>query len=516
MARQPLNPSCDRWVLTLFFFCRIARNLPRLEALDLSNVPSEDDDSANDPTWLAYLSTLEDLSSQPKIMEKYYLRYFSCFTDPSSHKVHPPVIEQDTANSSIKLREDAQHRMNVERPDGIIENSEPFLWRLMQAESDYRARSGEALPEELRKLEAAISESHLCGRLKWIGVRDWRLKPESKHVCRLAERHCNSLVTFSIRGDYDRDHHSDEVSSVHHHVCSFIGGVANTIPTTVKTIELRLTVPFIEQFLRTLKLTNPHVRRVGIDLGAWVQVYPLRVGTPTLADNAIRDKAVAVARQKRCDTYEVAHGKIFEKKSMWHLPAHDSSAGQDEYAKEQIYKIKQRNFYRNVSGTVVRSTPVKQRMPKDPIDRQSGLKCDAHDTIYDFFDESPQKLSCPLHCPSMSLAMDTSVVDTLYKMLKKLCVASIVCEEIKRKNRKTGVQTVTPGGAKLFALEPEREERSLDPIHPLVLIQKNSKPEMKCGDTLAILIEDVAEGDTQLFPRLEETFKWRPVFDWDW
>jgi len=474
------------------------------------------------------LATLHIISREPKVFGLQHVGLFTYLKDPSHEEASEYLEELARAEDFIKMNENGFH--NYRRPDPQHEkneNFEEFFWRLLQEERDYKARTGGIPSEELRRLEETITESRLCMKLKWLAVRDWRLKPDSEHVCRLIQR-CTSLTTLSIRGHYDRDYTSIELPSIHDHVCVFVGGVINTVPNTVKTIELRLSLSFIRFFLEQLHKHKPSVERVGIDLGAWMHVYPLRNQARTLKDSDVRNKAVAVARQKRFDVYAEEHDKAMPKGSIWHLPDKESSVENDDYRNDQIYRNKQRNVYRDISGTVVQINPeVPARASKQGgTSSQFALRGIEG---YDFFGEQPRidgEPQCPLaHCTHDEIArcLDDTAVDTLPKMLKKLHLARCVGEDLDADRKHETIVAeggkephgfrVSRRGAKLFALDPEQEERSYDPIHPLTAFQLSSSTELKSG----VILSDWQIADpVLLYAWLERTFKWRPVLDWDW
>jgi hypothetical protein len=457
-----------------------------------------------------------------------HFEHFTHLDDSSPEEALQLLEELDRAEDFIEMNKNGIHDYTRPDPYDRSENAEQLFWRLLQVETEYKARTGELPSKELQRLEATISESRLCMRLKWLGVRDWRLKPESKLVCGLAQ-HCTSLVTLSVRGDYDRDYSSRELRSVHSHVCMFIGGIIRTVPSTVKTIELRLSLSFIRLLLEKLHEYRPSVERVGIDLGAWIQVYPLRRERRSLKDGDVRSRTIAVARQKLIDAYGEEHGKTQLNDSLWHLSKEHSNTESEDHGNYHIYRSKQRNVYRDLSGTVVRINPVSRAR----VDQLKDTSIPGGDLPkveeYDFFREYPSidgEPSCPFdHCAHKEIAqcLDGTVVDTLPRMLKRLHLARCLGEDLDADQKndvsvaesdgKARGMRITCGGAKLFALDPEPEERSTDPIHPLVAFQLGTGTDLEPG----VVLNEWEIGDSDmLYPWLERTFKWRPVFDWDW
>ncbi|KAF2735944.1 hypothetical protein EJ04DRAFT_178378 [Polyplosphaeria fusca] len=115
--------------------------------------------------------------------------------------------------------------------------------------------------------------STLLDRLTWLGVRDSDGPQSTSNALSMIAKGCTGLSKLSLRGQYAPD--PAAAGEYDHHACRFITGIIDNLPDTVKEVELRLSIPFLKLFLWHLgQKTN--VQRIGIDLGAWVQVYPLR------------------------------------------------------------------------------------------------------------------------------------------------------------------------------------------------------------------------------------------------
>ena len=527
------------WII-LTWRIRIVQQLPRLEALDLSNIPEHPESSSkirksknpNHAPWTAYLPQLQESSQLPMYLELETLKLFTYLEEDPDDESLVQLEEVRRIKNFIKMYEEGVYDHKSANPQGEPEDFEELFGRLLQSETDYRARTEKLPHKDLETLEKSISESNLCRRLKWLGIRDWRLKPEAKQVCRLTE-HCISLTTLSIRGNYDRDYRSNEITSAHNHVCVFVGGVINMVPATVNTIELRLSLSFIRFFMEQLHKHKPHIKRVGVDLGAWMQIYPLRQEKLTLKDTDIRSEAIAVARRTRSDIHQEEIDKHSLEDPELQFPDTNTSVENDEYRKDQTFKSKQRNVYRNIGGTIIHVDP-KQAAKSDPTNENSGSddrplsgkKLPMQN--YDFLSENVAKdgeLLCPLNSgthTNIVKCLDDTVVDTLPRMLKRFHLARRIEEDsdsdemFERVVAKSGEEPpglrVTRRGAEFFPLDPEPQERSTDPIDPMTMFQRES-PNWDCGD---ILTNWTMQDRELLYAWVERTFKWRPVIDWDW
>jgi hypothetical protein len=70
-----------------------------------------------------------------------------------------------------------------------------------------------------------------------------------------------------------------------------------------------------------------NINRIGIDLGAWIQVYPIRDTAEELSEGRIWAEAIHAARRTRRDIYEEDHNRVLPAKSKSLLP--DSRADVD-------------------------------------------------------------------------------------------------------------------------------------------------------------------------------------------
>jgi hypothetical protein len=321
-----------------------------------------------------------------------------------------------------------------------------------------------------------VTIKHMFRRLKWLGIPDPRIS-DYVYPDNLLEQlrlHCSSLETLSVRGEYKADSTDRNPSEAHSHICQFLYPIVSCIPESVVNLELRLSIDFFQFLLKAL-LEKTNIRHVGIDLGAWVQIYPLIEEQPSI-DHAVKQKAAVTAIQLRHEIYEKAHKEVLPVGSKWHLPdAVDGEGG----SRSTLNMFPENQNYYDRSGVEV--YPVEVYSPSSR-DSQSP----------DGPDELPflTRERC-LHI------LDCTQADTLPKMFKKL--------------HKAGTETQD---MELFALEPEG--KSTNPIHPLALIQARSETFLK-DNGLGTDYENFSPRNLdEIYPWLEATFKWTPVFDWDW
>ncbi|KAL1605204.1 hypothetical protein SLS60_004748 [Paraconiothyrium brasiliense] len=504
----------------------IAKNLSQLEALDLSDVPSSYSHRPinGDDTWIGYLNS----NSEPVYIEK-LLDSFPLFEGRIDDT---KTEEEDRLADLYKHRSDYAYRtagpQESWRPhklshrtirEDMPENFEEFFWRLQEQQEYHDAEEGRGMSDKLRVLQGKIAETHLWRRLKWLGLPDWRSDSyAAKAVASTLPPWCVSLKTLSIRGEYTRDRTASEIESVHHHVCRLILGIEEIVPASVIKLELRLSVSFLRYFLEQLQKRKPTIRRVGIDLGAWVQIFPLANQPDHLDDEDIRASTRRLANsvpklkifrpdQHGPGTYR-QHRMTYKK--LW------------SYEEEQDYLMKQPNFYRDRSGNIEPYRPLKQ-LPKTetlPLPAQSE---------YDFFDDLlhdkvQQDDICPLDWSKRHTLtkgeIDRTRANTLPKLLEKLHLARHkVGHASKQANltfrigKPVTKMSIRREGPHLFGLQGEAETRSFDPIDPLTLTQQEVRTGISAGPDYKFW---TPEGLKTVYPWLEETFMWRPVFNWDW
>jgi hypothetical protein len=165
------------------------------------------------------------------------------------------------------------------------------------------------------------------------------------------------------------------------------------------------------------------------------------------------------------------------------LEAIEVKRDKDEECEDLEYKRKQRRFYADDGGSWINaaSGPVE--------DEEETGSADPHD-------------SCLLdgtlnteHVVTRQMLKDIKI-NTLPRMLTMLYDAAHDHE------------------ISLVPLDPDPEDRSTNPIHPLALIQAGDE----CGRGCGSRYRDIRPGDdlTEIYKWLKNTFNWKPVFDWDW
>jgi hypothetical protein len=414
-----------------------------------------------------------------------------------------------------------QHELSASTKTERPENFEQFFWRLQDEQDDADAEVGRITSDKLHELHEKIAESHLWRRLKWLGIPDWRSKSyAAKTVGSTLPPWCASLKTVSIRGKYTRDRSANEFESIHHHVCRFILGIVRIVPASVVKLELRLSVSFLRYFLEQLQKEKPSIKQVGIDLGAWVHVFPLGNPPDHLKDDDIRATTRRLVR--KVPKFEIFYPKTGEHgiNEGRYIIEQEAFHTRESYEAEQEYLAAQYNFYRDRSGTFERYCPLKLA----PQARSLSKSSTEH---YDFFEDLrynriTQDDVCPLddskrHSKTKN-EVNRTCANTLSKLLEKLHLARrAVGESTDQAN--LGMRVGKPKfvikreGAELFGLHGETQTRSFDPIDPLTLTQQEVKMELRAGNDYQFF---TPEGLKAVYPWLEQTFKWRPVFDWNW
>ncbi|KAF2634305.1 hypothetical protein P280DRAFT_414092, partial [Massarina eburnea CBS 473.64] len=324
-------------------------------------------------------------------------------------------------------------------------------------------------------------------RLKWLGIPDPRITQGEfpKNLFSQVVENCHSLEALSIRGRYEYDFNARESFRIHQHVCVFMDEIVQNIPDTLKSLELRLSVDFIDLLLKTLRRKASNVKRVGIDLGAWVQIFPYNEGNIPL-DGWIRNSAEGSALRSRHDIYEEQHNKVLPKESKWYLPKYDGS--------EETHhpRLKDTEFFFDHKSESDDSG-------SDGANTDDGYEIRPSPWAQAIEEASKCEHSANDHALIFKL-LDPGQADTLHKMLRKL-------HKAQQRNR----------GIQLFALEAEGRTRSTDPIHPLTFIQTESLSFYATNSGVGTDYEGLQLGDCAgIYSWLAETFRWRPTFDWDW
>jgi hypothetical protein len=166
-------------------------------------------------------------------------------------------------------------------------------------------------------------------QLKWLGLPDFRASGSDaphllfKHFLPL----CTRIETLSIRGEYRAESTPSHLNA-HEYVCNFVDGIVTCTPYSVTALELRLSIPCLDKLTEVIRATSGlNINRIGIDLGAWIQVYPIKDTAEELSEGRIWAEAIHAARRTRRDIYEEEHNKVLPAKSKSLLP--DSRADVD-------------------------------------------------------------------------------------------------------------------------------------------------------------------------------------------
>jgi hypothetical protein len=352
---------------------------------------------------------------------------------------------------------------------------------------------------------------HILKRLNWLGLANDLRTEEGDDAFSTVLRACEQLQTLSLRAPsgYDADYwsnlHHQDAEDIHHRVCLPILRITKNIPDTVTELELRQCIDFLPFFIDRLNTLKPSIEKVGIDLGAWVQVFPLRGGPKPAKTPIIEDREIEENVQKAAN-WAAEFSKLHNKTVPVPIPEHSNAemwgrsvrAGSeidatarkfkshfDDEFLDRAYKKKRKSFYRDDGGTnICRGI---DRGGSDSALVARGRKSRTFEAT-----------NCDLDGASHSRirgAVNTRSTNTLTRMLKKLFM----------------FRHKTPS---VFALDPEPENRSADPIHPLALVQIDDEVDCGAGTKYRDFGPDQDLTDTYRY--LNDTFNWRPVFDWDW
>ncbi|KAF1967743.1 hypothetical protein BU23DRAFT_283706 [Bimuria novae-zelandiae CBS 107.79] len=552
VERRPRNAKLVKRIALASWMSRedfmwIADTLTHLEGLDLSDVPRNYDIPAKiagalDPTWLGHLRDLSrNKPYYPSASEWYdnfghldqYLdqdnpgipaeseRLLDLFNHSKDYAYRTPLPAETWRPHEWYVAKGEVRKQ--QRSEGFQE----FFWKLRERQLKYDEETGTAPDEEPLLLS---TETYLWPRLKWLGLPDWRNGSKAAKIAVLfIPKWAVALKTVSIRGEYTRDRSANEVESVHNHVCRLILGVVNILPESVTMLELRMSVSFLRFFLAQLQERKPGIERVGIDLGAWVQVFPLKKQESRLKDADIRatTRLLAQGEAKQCELYYQTTDYRDDQTRQQNLL---------EYGKEQEYRQQEPSFYRDRSGDAYPHTTVSA---SKPVEYPEFVDEDVPEyyelTKYDFFDDLLHERICDGHsCPLDPIKqeephgraiheLNATRANTLPKMLEKLHLARPMVDNSTAQDNvsfrldvdgtllpRFHIKRLWP---QLFGLEGEKETRSLDPIHPLTLTQVETKTDIKSGRDYEQWTPEFLDA---VYPWLEQTFAWRPVFDWDW
>jgi hypothetical protein len=317
--------------------------------------------------------------------------------------------------------------------------------------------------------------SDLWKRLTWLGVPDFR-DPAECFTLSLVQQvlpRCHNLQTLSIRGQ-----RSGEIANPHDYVCKLPSIIAKFVPQGVVTLELRLPFLFLDHIQEALSSAGSSITNIGIDFGAWVQDYPrLKPATNELEEQDIVGIARAVARKRRTEAYEEAHNEIFVAGEKWWLPKtrFDMLSSQERDYHGDGKHAFERNFYLDGGA---RDQP-------------------AVSTVRGRHGASACPWNTHGHHVRLIQYLERTNTSTLPMMLDHL--------------HRMGTAHLD---FKLFALTPEWQENSTNPIHPFALLQR--LPSRAVLNSEGAKNANSANLEPIVYKWLNTTFNWRPVFDWDW
>ena len=456
----------------------IAENLPTLEELDLSDIRegpgAEPGQLALGDCWYAIA----------KIFAKPRLRW--------------PLIYPDDIESLAGGTRPGKYSLKV-TPYEIL-GFQTKLFSLLKAlqdehgnishrvESEWTAVSQEINStfafwgnEATRRVYKRMVAQTILQRVSWVGIRS-HLEP---HAMEEVVSKFEALQTLSIRGPYDDDAAFADIPG---DTDSLIRNIASNIPSTVKRVELRLSFPSIGKLMDALKdRLSGKVKEIGIDLGAWIQLYPPRTQHP--ARESVSGVNIADLKlQRRFTTFGQAQDDVLGSTSNVHAGGRNAS---DESSESEEWEDAL------ARGTDDFSTEVYGKDSNNSDDENAENHPEPDPTK-----ETPEPESGPLSLRSnLEPARYQDIVNCLGQMLHRLY-------KWNAKGKRSGIR--------LVPLSAEPQMRSKDPIHPLALIQVEKEVVAWSSDYNATADFDPERDMENVYQWLNTTFSWRPIFDWDW
>jgi hypothetical protein len=364
------------------------------------------------------------------------------------------------------------------------------------------AEISEELQTSYRRGEDGSTKTFLeC--LKWLGLRKVRPEAQSDGPFEALLPMCTSLEIFSIRNHSDpyaekiavEDLAETEPAYLHDFVCRDILAVTENVANSVTTIALRYHHPCLPYFLEQLRMRKPTIKRVGIDLGAWIQLYPdetehtLASETSTAGAAAfhgiidtslewLQSIAHRVASDGNVDLSPDAasHSQTTNEANLAAALEEKRTRDQanEKMAERAAYEARKVMYYRDV------------RLDLNALRVTNTGALDGNRVQCALDDD-------PTHASTREVLAEHTKY-TLQTMLRMLHRASQV------------------EGMTLFPLEPEARFKSNNPIHPLALHQRVTD-----HATIEMDFDETCYADmAPIYEWLHKEFKWRPVFDWDW
>ncbi|KAH7063776.1 hypothetical protein BKA63DRAFT_428863, partial [Paraphoma chrysanthemicola] len=315
--------------------------------------------------------------------------------------------------------------------------------------------------------------NNLLATLSWLGLPDFRDVNGHMALGIMEEvlPRCIKLATLSIRSR----HHGQvkpEFTDCHAAICALPSKLALHAPPSLQRLELRLVYPNLGYLIDTLEARNSSIKSIGIDLGAWIQAHKQEEpATDQLDEAAIINAAHLVAQRFRCKAYQQNYSKVFGEDSKWSF--HGTGVATPKTYAGGVRHTFEQDFFRD-DGTV----PPLGTSWHYQISHTSAVDCKWNED--------------PLHHGQMLHYFDQGAEATLNNMLVHMFHAASKHIDFE-----------------LFALKPEWQCQSENPIHPYALLQ-----ELDEDGSSAIKVPEISS--PEVYKWLNQKFHWRPVFDWDW
>ncbi|KAH7076152.1 hypothetical protein FB567DRAFT_596772 [Paraphoma chrysanthemicola] len=318
-----------------------------------------------------------------------------------------------------------------------------------------------------------VKINNLLATLSWLGLPDFR--DVNGHVALgIMERvlpRCIKLATLSIRSRHNGQI-KPEFTDCHAAICDLPSRLVLHAPPSVQRLELRLVYPNIGYLIDTLEARKSSIKSIGIDLGAWIQAHNQEEpDADQLDEAAIKSAAHLVAQRFKLEVYRMNYSKFLHE-DQERSSLETDVAPPKPYAGGVRHTFEQ-DFFRD-DGTF----PPLDTSSHCQVPHVSAVDCRWHDE--------------PLHHGQILQFFDRGADATLTDVLVNMFHAA---------SKRTDF--------KLFALQPEWQYQSENPIHPYALLQQLDE-----GDSSVAKVRDMSS--PEVYQWLNQTFHWRPVFDWDW
>ncbi|KAF2180831.1 hypothetical protein K469DRAFT_753175 [Zopfia rhizophila CBS 207.26] len=448
--------------MTLIDYEWIGRNLRGLKALDLSHF------EAFEISWTDLCQAFKNAGSYSGTLDPDDLKEFTCLGENRGKwRVELAKLRAEHKRAAKRFEKPGEIWCN-QSEDAKIEllsarrQVHEFCQRLVKEQEEHSKKKKKKLyiKSKLAELmEKARGGGNILDSLEWLGVQDWTVSRHPKNATNgtaveIIGECGEKLKTLSIRGLYERDRQRrDGGEWAHEVVCDLLYGIRKYAPKSVKTIELRRSIEFLPYFVRELsKDKNNGIENIGLDIGAWIQVYPLA--------NTIYHRDVGSPRPRFMGDRNMELCDPGNREEVGHEPPKDGDPRKE--SKEARY-----------------------RDPKSEDFNSSHVNEDE---------------DCPCDHEAIAALNDDWKVNTLPQMLYRLYHSF----------------NQPRANIKVIPISPEAHWRSTEPIHPFALIQlAEDVPDFRHGEILEKNFNH-SENLVEVFRWLNENLNWRPLFDWDW